>query len=209
MRSLEDELLSLGETVESALEDAVAASFDGDVASARAVRDADAAVNERFAHIERRAVSLMATQQPTARDLREVLAILSVATDLERVGDHAKGIAGLCCAMGTPLPRRAQADLQRLLDLVMKMLSRSLQAFRDRDTALARSLDERDAEVDELFGSIRERLLAGMSATPDRVRELESAEWCAKSLERVADHATNIGERVVFLCTGEVIELNT
>lgn len=208
LRTLEDDLMDLGAMAHSAVGEAVGAALAGDADRARAVCEGDRALNDRYARIEHRAVALIATQQPAAGDLREILAILGIAVDLERVGDHAKAIANESLRGGHPLPEEALPALRVLLDAVRAMLRDALASLRDRDAEAAEALRDRDAEVDGLFHEIRDALVEGMTAHPQAIPQLQAAEWCAKSLERVADHATNIGERVVYLVTGRVVELN-
>jgi len=205
---LERELQALGATVVEAVGLAVHAAVTGDAALAQQVHQGDREVNEGLARVHRQAVVLLATQQPTARDLRVILAALISAIDLERVGDHAKGIARNHLEGGDPLPDMAREGLLELSALVQDMLRLALAALANRDVQAARALAERDTTVDNRFQVLRARLLQAMATEPQRASHLDAAEWCGKSLERVGDHATNIGEQIVFLCTGEVVELN-
>jgi phosphate transport system protein len=194
--------------VQRAIETAVRALVERDSRLAEEVIDGDEGTNERYVAIERETLELIATQQPLATDLREILAISAISTDLERIGDHAKGIGRIVLRMTAPPPNAPIAQIEQLSDLVRGLLAEELQAFVMRDPVEARRVAARDDEVDRLYEMLYERLLAAMVESPDLVVEYDRLLWVCKSLERCGDHATNIGERIVFLTTGELVELN-
>lgn len=207
MRLLEDDLLRLGDMVSGALERAVQALMARDGALAHEVRADDEKINDLYARIERASMQLIATQQPMAGDLREIMAVFAIATDLERMGDYAKGIAGTALRVLDEPPVLVN-EIPRMAELVREILTAELQAFVMRDADEARKVARRDDEVDALYEQVYRRLIQVMTEDPQAVERASRLLWVAKSLERAADHVTNIGERIVFLATGEVVELN-
>ncbi len=207
MQRLEDNLLRLGDTVGSAIEQAVQALTERDLGLAQEIQLNDERINELYARIERDVLQLIATQQPMASDLRELLAVFAIANDLERMGDYAKGIALITLRLMDSPPVAAN-EIPRMARLVRELLAAELQAFVHRDDQTARDVARRDDEVDALYEQVYSRLLGLMVQDPRGIERMSRMLWVAKSLERAADHVTNIGERVVFLVTGEVVELN-
>lgn len=207
MRLLEDDLLRLGDLVSGALERSVESLMTRNGGLAQEVRADDERINDLYARIERAAMQLIATQQPMAGDLREIMAVFAIATDLERMGDYAKGIAGATLRVLDEAPVVVN-EIPRMAELVREILTAELQAFVLRDADEARRVARRDDEVDALYEQVYRRLIQVMTEDPQAVERASRLLWVAKSLERAADHVTNIGERIVFLATGEVVELN-
>jgi phosphate transport system protein len=207
MRLLEDDLLRLGDLVSRAIERAVQALVDRNPDLAYEVRDNDERINDLYARIERESLQLIATQQPMAGDLREIMAVFAIGTDLERMGDYAKGIATIALRV-VDEPPVVVTEIPRMAELVCELLTAELGAFVERDQEAARRIARRDDEVDALYEQVYRRLIRLMTEDPSGVERASRMLWVAKSLERAADHVTNIGERVVFLTTGEVVELN-
>lgn len=207
MQSLEDNLLRLGDMVGIAIEQSVQALTERDIGLAQEIQRNDERVNELYARIEREVLQLIATQQPLASDLREILSVFAIANDLERMGDYAKGIATITLRLMDSPPVAAN-EIPRMARLVREILAAELQAFVRRDDQSARDVAHRDDEVDALYGQVYNRLVSLMVEDPSGIERMSRMLWVAKSLERAADHVTNIGERVVFLATGDVVELN-
>ena len=209
LRALEDNLLGMADVVSHAIERSIQALEARDPELAREVIDGDERINDLYTRVERETLELIATQQPLATDLREILAIGAIATDLERIGDHAKGIAVVALrAMNEP-PFWPVVEIPRMADLVRELLAEELTTFVQRDEAGARRVAARDDEVDGLYSQVYDRLIAAMTEDRTLISRASRLMWVAKSLERIGDHVTNIGERVVFLKTGELVELNT
>jgi phosphate transport system protein len=209
LAGLQADLLKLGELVVAALERALSCLESGDHALARQVVDDDRRVNALRFHIEEECLALIATQQPTASDLRRVLTGINLAGDLERMGDYAAGIAKTVLRIP---PGEHVAPHPGLLDmgrLCRAMLRASLDAFANADTELARQVAAEDDALDAVYEGVRGELLAYMVEHPERVTTATYALWCAHNLERLGDRATNIGERVIFMLTGTMQELNT
>ncbi|MFZ6031403.1 MAG: phosphate signaling complex protein PhoU [Chloroflexota bacterium] len=206
---LKDQVLELGTMVENAVNTAVEALRQGDKKTARKVMAADQQINEKRYEIENNCLVLIATQQPMARDLRLLAAILEVITELERIGDYAKGIAHICVAVGeekeADVPR---SDLKQMAKIGLSMLNDALQAFVVQDAETARSIPQRDDEVDDLYNKVYRKLLKQMLNNPDAIDNASHLIWAAHNLERLADRVTNISERIVFVATGEIIEMD-
>jgi phosphate transport system protein len=193
---------------EKAILDSVEALRDGDAEwSRRLIRD-DEKVNARRVEIEDRCIFVIASQQPMATDLRALASILYIITDIERMADHAEGIARINIMMGDePLPRRI-SYVPAMADRAVAMLRDSLKAFIDHDVDAARQICNADDEVDRLQDSVYEECIQAMIADPSTVQRNTYLIWAAHNLERIADRCTNICERVVYTATGHMDELN-
>lgn len=208
LRVLEDSVLEMADIVGRALLRAAEALLAHDIEGSEQVIRDDERVNELHGQITRSSMELLATQQPMASDLREVLAIFSIATDLERMGDHAKGIGRVGLRLtGVPWDY-SSVHLAELAETVKSILADAVDAFVHRAPEAARRVAERDDEVDRTYRVAYTDLIRTMEANPAAVGPGESLLWAAKSLERSGDHVTNIAEWVVFMATGELVELN-
>jgi phosphate transport system protein len=205
---LQDEVLLLGSMAEQAVLDAVTALRQMDRKSARVIRKGDQKINEKRYQIEQDTLIAIATQQPMARDLRFLAAILEIITELERIGDYAKGIAGIVLILDKEDVDIPKNDLKRMADLGMDMLHRALGAFLARDADTARAITPEDDKIDDLYNKIYRKLLKRMMADPSTVDDATRLMWAAHNLERLGDRVTNICERVVFVVTGEIKELD-
>jgi len=197
----------LGQLVVEAIGQAMTALRTQDRSLAERVIRNDAAINTRRYAIEEEAVGIIATQEPVARDLRLLVAILNVIVDLERAADHAEGIARIVLRLGEPLVVLPPA-LQRMAENATSMLEDSLAALFARDVVAARRVAGIDDEVDTLMERVHLELVASMLRHPSSVDRATYLIWVAHNLERIADRATNICERVVYLVTGETREIN-
>lgn len=200
----------LARLVVRAIERAMTALCSLDAETARAVIREDADINARRYAIEQEAERIIATQQPVARDLRLLIAVLYVIVDLERMADHAEGIARIVLMHGGQPLAGPVTDLQRMADVAKEMLQDSLRALLDRDAEAARRIANRDDEVDALTERVYRELVARMSRTEDAtvVDRATYLIWTAHNLERIADRATNICERAVYLVTGSIGDIN-
>jgi phosphate transport system protein len=205
---LRDDLLRIGSQVDSAIEHAVGALETRDLALARQVLQDDQAINDARYRIEENCLALIATQQPTAVDLRTTIAILNIVIDLERIADHAAGIAEIVLRMGEEPLLKPLIDIPRMAQIDREMLRRSLDAFVARDPDLAREVAERDDEVDHLYNQVFRELLTYMIEDPKTITRATYLLWVSHNLERIGDRVTNISERVIFMMTGIVRELN-
>ncbi len=208
LKELEQDLLNLGQMVDGAIERSVQALADRDIELSRQVIKGDEAVNQAQRDIEERCLVLIATQQPAASDLRVIFAVANIATELERMGDHAKGIGQIGVMMGPREPLKPLIDIPRMADKARWLLDKELEAFVNRDVELARGLGAEDDEVDRLYDQVFRELLIFMMDDPRTITRATYLLWVAHNLERIADRVINIGERVVFLVTGKVEEHN-
>ncbi len=206
---LQDEVLLLGSMVEQAMIAAVDALVHRDVPASRNVFSNDMLVNEKRYAIENAILILIATQQPMARDLRLMAAILEVITELERMGDYAKGIAKITIHLGdAPLPF-GMRNFSAMIDLAVNMLHRALGAFIDENAQLAHEIPAEDDQVDALYNQIYHEAVASMISNPETIDQTNQMMWVAHNIERFADRVTNICERTVFIATGELMEMDT
>ena len=208
LQDLEKKLQELGLMVEKALVEAVDALKRRDLERAGQIINADRSVNERRYAIEHETFVLIATQQPMAVDLRTLAAVLEIATELERIGDYAKGIAKITIKMGTEPFVKPLIDIPRMAEKARNMLQRALQAFAGRDTDLARAIPAEDDEMDALYDQIFRELITHIMVDPKLVDRASYLIWVAHNLERAADRVVNICERVIFMVTGEVVEFD-
>jgi len=204
----QDDLLAMGDMVNQAIDKAVQALIKRDMALARQVIDKDERVNLALRNLQENCEVLIATQQPMATDLRLILAINNIANELERTGDYAEGIARLAIRMGQEPPLKPYIDIPRMAQKGRKLLSGQLQAFVDRDADTARALAREDDEIDALYDQVYRELLILMVEDPKVIGRATHLLWVAHNLERIGDRTTNVGEQVVYMITGQVVELN-
>jgi phosphate transport system protein len=194
--------------VEQAMLHAVDALKRRDLVDARRVYNDDELINEKRYAIENKVIILFATQQPIAHDLRLLAAILEVITELERMGDYAKGIAKITLFIGddeTPIPAR---DISRMSDLAVGMLHRALSAFITEDVNMAYRIPQEDDLVDDLYNQIYRKTVAAMIANPEIIDHANYIMWVVHNIERMADRVTNICERTIFITTGELLDID-
>lgn len=208
LQRLMDEVLTLGSMVEEALVDSVQALKARDHEAARRLIAEDRSINRRRYEIETEALTLIATQQPMARDLRMIAAVLDLSSELERIGDYAKGVAKIDLMIGEAELMKPLNDLPVMAAKAVDMLRAALDAFSEQDAEMARDIPPRDDEIDNLYDRIYRELIGLIMAEPDRIEQANYLLWVAHNLERAADRVTNICERVVFTATGELTELD-
>jgi phosphate transport system protein len=209
LHRLQDEVLALGSMVEEALVRSVETLKQRDFDGSRQLIAGDRAINERRFAIEDAAITLIATQQPMASDMRLLAAILEIVTELERMGDYAKGIARINLMIGEQPLIKPLIDLPVMAQKAREMLHAALTAFVERDVEAARSIPRRDEEVDALYNQIYRELITFIMEDPHVIEQANHLMWAAHNLERTADRVTNLCERVVYTVTGELAELGT
>jgi phosphate transport system protein len=205
---LQDEVLLLGSMVEQALLDSTDALKRRDIDCSKRIFEGDRLINEKRYAIENAILILIATQQPMAHDLRVLAAILEVITELERMGDYAKGIAKVCVMLGDDVVTVPSREFAQMADLAVGMLHRALSAFIAEDATEAYAIPQDDQAVDDLHNQIYHNIVAGMIANPETIDQANLLMWIAHNLERAADRVTNICERTVFIATGELLEMD-
>ena len=208
LQLLQDELLLLGSMVTQALGDSVAILKERDLAAAEALIAADQQINRRRFQIEDNTLTLIATQQPMARDMRFLAAVLELVSELERIGDYAKGIARITLYLGKDTPIKPLVHIPEMCVIVQEMLRAALDAFINLDLTAARQIPQQDDRVDELYNLVNRELLEIMIATPAVIDRANYYSWAAHNLERAADRVVNICERIIYTVTGEFVELD-
>jgi len=204
LQELDYQILEMGNLVASTIADCMDVLGHRDVARAQALVERDNEIDEKRYGVENQALLLIATQQPLARDLRAIAAILTIATELERIGDYCEGIAKLTLRMAAEPLFSPVNDIHSMAEVTQTLLRTSLEAYRQRDLATAETVWMQDDEVDELYEQVFRELLADMISDPASVRRGTYLLWVAHNLERMADRVTNIAERVAFVVTGDV-----
>ena len=208
LTDLQDELLALGSMAEKAIVEAMEALRDGDIRWSHKIIEDDKRINARRYAIEEKVIFVIGSQQPMATDLRTLVSMLFITTDLERIADHAEGIARINTLLaGEPAPRRL-GYIPAMADRAVQMLRDSLKALIERDAESARRICEADDEVDRLQDSVYDECIKGMIDDPSTIQRNTYLLWTAHNIERIADRCTNICERVIFLVTGDLVEIN-
>lgn len=209
LETLKGDVLRLGSMVDEAILNAEKVLEAGDIALAEQLVADDEDVNRLRYYIEEHSATLIATQQPLARDLRVIIAAMYLATNLERMGDYASGIGRIVIRMseGPHVPYSDIAPaLQQMGQIGREMLNQSLDAFIEYDSDLARDIAYRDDEIDDLYNEIYSKLIQRMIESPEKVQSITYLLWAAHNFERIGDRVTNLCERVVYLVTGELLE---
>jgi phosphate transport system protein len=205
---LQDDVLALGSMAEKAILDAMEALRDGDVSWSHKIVEADKQINKKRYEIEEKCIFIIGSQAPMASDLRALVSVLFITQELERIADHAEGIARINIMMGAePLPRRL-GYIPSMADRAVQMLRDALKAYLDHDPALAQRVCDSDDEVDRLYDSIQAETIQGMIDNPATVERNTYLIWTTHNIERIADRCTNICERVIYLVTGRLVEIN-
>jgi phosphate transport system protein len=208
LKALQDDLLMLGSMVESAIARSIDALKNRDLETSRQVIKEDDLIDRRRYQLEDQCIDLIATQQPIAIDLRTLMAVLHIAVELERMGDYAEGIGKISLMMGDEPPIKPLIDIPKMAEKASSMLQRSLDALVNRDPQAAIKVCNDDDEVDDLYDRVYRDLLTYMTRDPSTIQRATYLLWVAHDLERIADRATNIAERVIFLVTGKLTGAN-
>lgn len=206
LEELEKDLFSMAGQVTDAINRSVAALKYQDAKEAKSVKKGDKHINKKRWMIEEKCITLIATQQPVATDLRELIAVLSIITDLERMGDYAEGIAKLAMKISDQEPVKPLIDIPRMAEISVDMIEMSLKAYAQRDEIMAKEISDRDDEVDDLYKQVYRELVSIMIEDPRTITRCTYLLWVAHNLERIGDRVTNICERIIFLATGEQVE---
>ncbi len=207
LREIQDDILVMGSMIGKAILDSINALKNRDLEMANQIITEDHKINEKRYETEEKCIQLIATQQPMASDLRTIMAINSIATEIERIGDYALGIARIVIMIGDQPPLKPLIDIPRMADQTVDMLRRSLDAFINRDAESARKIALEDDTIDHLYDQIFRELLTFMAEDPRTITRATRLMWTAHNLERAADRVTNICERIVFIVTGKMEEI--
>jgi len=207
LHDLQDDVLVLGSMAEKATYLSMDALKNRDLELAKQVIADDDEIDRKRFDIEEKCIELIVTQQPVASDLRIIVAVLNLIIDLERIGDHAEGVAKITIMIGDEPPLKPLIDLPRMAQKTGDMLRRSLDAFVNRDAEAARQIAKEDDEIDGLYNQVFRELLTYMAEDPRTITRATRLIWVAHNLERSADRVTNICERVIFVVTGKMEEI--
>lgn len=208
IKGLNDEVIAMGEMVAAATARSVESLGSRDIEKARQIINDDLLINKKRWQIEEKCINLIALQQPVATDLRDIIAVLNIITELERMGDYAEGIAKITIMLGNEPLVRPLIFLPKMEEKANSMLKRSMQALVSRDAKLASEICNEDDEIDKLYEQAYNDLLMLMIKDPTIISKATPLIWAAHNLERIADRVTNICERIVFLATGSMPQVN-
>jgi phosphate transport system protein len=209
IQQVKDDVLVLGSMVEQAILNSVEALKKRDIKASEKIFEEDKEINKKRFEIENKLMVLIATQQPMARDLRILASTLEIISELERMGDYAKGIANINIRMGDAPLLKPLIDVPRMANKGVDMLHRALTAFINEDVETAKSIPVEDDEVDALYNQVYRELMTFVIADPKMIERANWLLWVAHNLERFADRVTNICERTVFIVTGEMKEIKS
>jgi len=207
LREIQNDVLAMGSMVEKAISRSIEALKERDFDKAYEIITEDLKINKKRFNIEEKCVQLIATQQPMASDLRDIICVLNIITEIERIGDHAEGIAKIVVMIGDEPLLKPLIDIPRMAEKANDMLHRSLDALINHDADAAKRVVGEDDEVDNLYDQVFRELLTFMAEDPKTITRATRLIWVAHNLERSADRVTNICERVVYMVTGKMEEL--
>ena len=207
LREIQDDLLMMGSMTEKAIAYSVKALKERDIESAQQIIDDDKKINQKRFEIEEKCIKLIATQQPMASDLRIIIAVLNIISEVERIADHAEGIAKIVVMIGDEPPLKPLIDIPRMAEQTTDMLHRSLDSFIQHDVDAAKKIATEDDSVDDLYDQVFRELLTFMAEDPKTITRATRLIWVAHNLERSADRVTNICERIVYMVTGKMEEI--
>ena len=202
-----EEVVAMGSMVEKALGLSIEALKKRDLSAAHQIIAKDAKIDEKRFAIEKRSIGLISAYQPAISDLNVIVTILNIITELERIGDYAAGIAKIVIMIGDEPPLKPLIDIPRMSDITIEMIHNSLKAFKENDYKGAVQVVGMDEVVDSLYDQIFRELLTFMMTDPKSINRATRLIWVAHNIERAADRATNICERVVYMLTGKMEEI--
>lgn len=203
LHELHLELMKMAAMVEESIENTIVALKKQDTELARKIFLNDDVIDEQEQRIEKMCLNLIARQQPLAKDLRTISTALKIITDMERIADHSADIAEITLRMAGEKYIKPLVDIPKMAELAKDMVHRSIDSYVRQDVALAQQVCDADDEVDDLFSKIKLELINIVKNDPVSIDQVINFLFIAKYLERMADHATNIGEWVVFNVTGQ------
>ena len=209
IQQVKDDVLVLGSMVEKAILDSVEALKKRDIKASEILIQEDKGINKKRFEIENKLMVLIATQQPMAHDLRLLASCMEIISELERMGDYAKGIANINLRMGDMPLLKPLIDVPRMARIGVDMLHEALTAFVNEDVQIAKSIPVKDDEVDALYNQVYRELMTFVIQDPKTIERANWLLWVAHNLERVADRVTNICERTIFIATGEMEEIKS
>lgn len=208
LATLKDKVLQMGEMTSIAIAKSMESLLNRDTDLAQEIIANDAAINAARFDIEEESLSLIATQQPAARDLRAVVAAMNMVGDLERMGDHAAGNATIVLRMGDDDKIDIPAGISLMFEKTSEMLQKALSSYREDDAELAHQVASMDDEIDKIYTKLFRGLMEFISEQPQMTTAGLYLLFAGHNFERIADRSTNLAERVIFLGSGMMQELN-
>ena len=207
LQEIQNDMLAMGSLVDKAINRAIEALKKRDLNLAHQIIAEDAKINQQRFSIENKCIALVSAELLPPDDLRIVISILNIITELERIGDYATGIGKIAIMIGDEPPLKPLIDIPRMGEITVEMIDKSLQSFLNRDVELAKQVISLDSVVDSLYDQVFRELLTFMMVDPKTINRATRLIWVAHNLERAADRATNICERVIFTVTGKMEEI--
>ncbi len=208
IKGLVKEVTAMSEMVVTAINGSVEALGNRDIDKAKKIINDDLLINKKRWQLEEKCINLIALQQPVATDLREIIAVLNITTELERMGDYAEGIARIVVMIGDEPLIRPLIFIPKMAEKAVSMLRRSMEAFVKKDADMAMGICNEDDEVDKLYDEAYHDLLMRMIKDPNVIPKATPLVWATHNIERISDRVTNICERIVFLATGKMPQMN-
>lgn len=209
LKELSDLLLKMAEKAEHAIKEAMIALINQDMEKAKQVIDGDNEIDELEYEINDKALLLIARQSPVATDLRKINVALKVSSEVERFADIAVNIAKSAIHIGSEKHFKEIIDIPKMMEIALEMVSDSIKAYNSNDITLAKKCAEKDDEVDKMFGSLIQELLSYIPQNPNATNQIIQLAFVCRYIERIADHSTNIAENVIYLVTGNRVDLNS
>ncbi len=207
LKEVQDDILAMGNMVNKAIDRSIQALKKRDLSLAHQIIADDAKINKQRFIIEDKCIELITGPQLLPPDARLIVAILNIVIELERIGDYAGGIAKVTVMIGEEPPLKPLIDIPRMAEIIIDMINKSLQSFISRDVEMAKQVVSMDSVVDALSDQIFRELITFMMVDPKTINRATRLIWVSHNLERAADRATNICERVVFTVTGKMVEI--
>jgi phosphate transport system protein len=208
LKELSDLLLKMAEKSEHAIKEAMIALINQDLEKANQVIDGDNEIDALEYEINDKALLLIARQSPVATDLRKINVALKVSSEVERFADIAVNIAKSAIHIGREKHFKEIIDIPKMMEMALEMVSDSIKAYNSEDVALAKKCAEKDDAVDQMFGSLIKELLSFIPQNPNATNQIIQLAFVCRYIERIADHSTNIAENVIYLVTGNRVDLN-
>ncbi|RLQ98221.1 phosphate signaling complex protein PhoU [Falsibacillus albus] len=208
LKQLKEQLLQMADTARDALKESIKALKTQDIEKANEIIANDNTIDRLEDEINSKALALIAKESPVATDLRKIIVAIKVSSEIERIGDMAVNIAKSTLHIGDEKHIKNIVDIPKMADMAMDMLSSSLTAFYSEDVTLAKECADQDDEVDKMYGELIQELMGYIPNHPSAINQITQLAFVSRYIERVADHATNISEHVIFLVTGKKYDLN-
>lgn len=208
LKQLKKLLLEMAQEAESAVKEAIQALVHQDLDKAQQIIDNDDRIDRIDHEINDKALLMIATQSPVAKDLRKIIAAIKISAEVERIADNAVNIAKSTLHINKEKHIKEIIDIPKMMDLALEMLTGSLTAFYSDDVVVAKKSAEKDDQVDKMYGELIRELMGYIPENPTATNQITQLAYVCRYIERIADHSTNIAENVIFLVTGKRYELN-